>query len=134
MARILIVDDSPTDLQNTRIILEKAGHMVLEASGATDVLQRVKQERPDAVVMDVVMPGVNGFQATRALSKDPDTKHVPVVVVSTKSMETDRVWALRQGAREYITKPFKPEELLGKLKNVLGAQALDAAPGDSGGA
>ncbi len=120
MARILIVDDSPTDVQSVRSILQRAGHIVSEASNAQDVVTRVKQERPDCVVMDVVMPGMNGFQATRVLSKDPDTQKIPVIVVSTKSQETDRVWALRQGAREYIVKPVKADELINKINAVLG--------------
>jgi twitching motility two-component system response regulator PilH len=121
MARILIVDDSPTDVQNVRNILQKAGHTVSEAGNAQDVVARVKSERPDCVVMDVVMPGMNGFQATRVLSKDPDTQKIPVIVISTKNQETDRVWALRQGAREYITKPVKPDELINKINAVLGS-------------
>ena len=120
MARILIVDDSPTDVQNVRNILEKAGHMVTEAGNAQDVILRVKQEKPDCVVMDVVMPGINGFQATRVLSKDPETQKIPVIVVSTKNQETDRVWALRQGARDYLVKPVKPDELLHKINVALG--------------
>src|ERR1041385_7001792 len=121
MARILIVDDSPTDVQNVRNILQKAGHTVTEAGNAQDVVTRVKQERPDCVVMDVVMPGMNGFQATRVLSKDPDTQRIPVIVISTKNQETDRVWALRQGAREYITKRVKPDELINQINAVLGS-------------
>jgi twitching motility two-component system response regulator PilH len=121
MARILIVDDSPTDVQNVKNILQKAGHIVVEASNAQDVVERVKQEKPDCVVMDVVMPGINGFQATRTLSRDPLTKDIPVIVCSTKNQETDRVWALRQGARDYIVKPAKPDELINKIRAALGA-------------
>ncbi len=121
MARVLIVDDSPTDVQNLRAILQKAGHTVIEASSGHDVLDRVKLERPDIVIMDVVMPGVNGFQATRTLSKDAATSHIPIIVVSSKSQETDRVWALRQGAKEYMVKPVKEPDLLGKISALLGA-------------
>lgn len=120
MARVLIVDDSPTDVQNLRSILQKAGHTVIEASSGHDVLDRVKLERPDIVIMDVVMPGVNGFQATRTLSKDATTGHIPIIVVSSKSQETDRVWALRQGAKEYMVKPVKESDLLGKISALLG--------------
>lgn len=119
MARILIVDDSPTDVQALRVMLEKSGHTVSECTNGNDALSRVKQEKPDVVIMDVVMPGINGFQATRSLSKDPDTAKIPVVVVSSKNQETDRVWALRQGAREYLVKPVKESDLLGKIKAVL---------------
>lgn len=121
MARIMIVDDSPTDALNMRNILTKAGHLVIEASSGTDALPRVKTERPDCVVMDVVMPGINGFQATRTLSRDPATAGIPIIVCSSKSQETDRVWALRQGAREYLVKPVKESELLAKIRTVLGA-------------
>ena len=121
MARVMIVDDSPTDVQNLKGILLKAGHQVIEATSGQDALQRVKSEKPEVVIMDVVMPGVNGFQATRTLSKDPGTAHIPVIVVSSKNQETDRVWALRQGAREYLVKPVKESDLLAKIKTVLGA-------------
>ncbi|MEW6166818.1 MAG: response regulator [Pseudomonadota bacterium] len=121
MARVLIVDDSPTDVQNMRNLLQKAGHVVSDASAAEEALNRVRTEKPDVVIMDVVMPGVNGFQATRTLSKDPTTAHIPVIVVSSKSQETDRVWALRQGAREYLVKPIKEADLLAKINAVLGS-------------
>ncbi|MGH8444267.1 MAG: response regulator [Solimonas sp.] len=121
MARVMIVDDSPTDVQNLKGILLKAGHQVIESASGQDALERVKNEKPEVVIMDVVMPGVNGFQATRTLSKDPVTAHIPVIVVSSKNQETDRVWALRQGAREYLVKPVKESDLLAKIKTVLGA-------------
>ncbi|MES0874018.1 response regulator [Sinimarinibacterium thermocellulolyticum] len=121
MARVLIVDDSPTDVQNLRNLLQKAGHTVTEVSTGEEAVARVKAEKPDVVIMDVVMPGVNGFQATRMLAKDPATAHIPVVVVSSKNQETDRVWALRQGAKEYLTKPVKEADLLAKIKAVLGS-------------
>lgn len=120
MARVMIVDDSPTDVQNLRNLLQKAGHVVSEAASGEDAIPRVRAEKPDVVIMDVVMPGVNGFQATRTLSKDPATAHIPVIVVSSKNQETDRVWALRQGAKEYLVKPVKEADLLAKINIVLG--------------
>ena len=120
MARIMVVDDSPTDVQNLRNILTKAGHTVVESTSGQDAIARIKQEKPDCVIMDVVMPGVNGFQATRTLSKDPETAHIPVLVVSSKNQETDRVWGMRQGAREYIVKPVKESDLVTKIRTVLG--------------
>ncbi len=120
MARVLIVDDSPTDVQNLRILLQKAGHNVSDVSSGEDAIAKVRDEKPEVVIMDVVMPGVNGFQATRMLSKDPATAHVPVIVVSSKNQETDRVWALRQGAKEYLVKPVKEADLLAKINTVLG--------------
>lgn len=120
MARIMIVDDSPTDVENLRNLLEKAGHAVSDASSGEAAIPRVRVEKPDVIIMDVVMPGVNGFQATRTLSKDPVTAHIPVIVVSSKNQETDRVWALRQGAKEYLVKPVKEADLLAKINAVLG--------------
>jgi twitching motility two-component system response regulator PilH len=121
MARVMVVDDSPTDALNLKNILQKAGHTVIEASSGSDAIPRIKSERPDCVVMDVVMPGINGFQATRTLSRDPETAAIPIIVCSSKSQETDRVWALRQGAREYLVKPVKDNDLLSKIRTVIGA-------------
>jgi twitching motility two-component system response regulator PilH len=119
MSHIMIVDDSPTDVLHLKSILQKAGHLVSDVTGGADAIARAKADKPDCIIMDVVMPGVNGFQATRMLSKDPETAHIPVIVVSAKGQETDRVWALRQGAKEYLIKPVKDADLLGKIKAVL---------------
>lgn len=105
MARILIVDDSPTETYRFREILEKHGHVVIEATNGADGVAVARAEQPDLVLMDVVMPGLNGFQATRQLTKGEDTAHIPVIIVTTKDQETDRVWGKRQGARDYLTKP-----------------------------
>ncbi len=121
MARVMIVDDSPTDVQNIRNILQKAGHHVIEATSGQDALDRIKMEKPELVIMDVVMPGVNGFQATRQLAKDPTTMNIPIMVISSKSQESDRMWALRQGAKDYLVKPVKETDLLAKLKTLLGS-------------
>ncbi|HUS24959.1 MAG TPA: response regulator [Candidatus Binatia bacterium] len=120
MARIMIVDDSPADVQNLKSILLKDGHQVIEVQSGQEAVERVKKDKPDCIVMDVVMPGVNGFQATRHIAKDPETSAIPIIVVSAKNQETDRVWALRQGAKEYIVKPVKEGDLLAKVKQVLG--------------
>ncbi|KQB55468.1 two-component system response regulator [Pseudomonas endophytica] len=119
MARILIVDDSPTEMFKLTSMLEKHGHEVLKAENGADGVALARQEKPDAVLMDIVMPGLNGFQATRQLTKDKDTGHIPVIVVTTKDQETDKVWATRQGAKDYITKPVDEEELILTLKKVL---------------
>jgi twitching motility two-component system response regulator PilH len=121
MARVMVVDDSPTDKAYLKQMLERAGFEVLEAASGQDAIDMARSEAPDCVVMDVVMPGMNGFQATRTLSKDPLTASIPVLVVSSKNQETDRLWALRQGAKEYITKPVKEKDLIDKVKAVLGA-------------
>ncbi|MES2682551.1 MAG: response regulator [Pseudomonadota bacterium] len=121
MARVMIVDDSPTDVQNIRNMLLKAGHQPIEATSGQDALDRIKKEMPDCVIMDVVMPGVNGFQATRQLARDPATAKIPIMVVSSKSQESDRMWALRQGAKDYLVKPVKEADLLAKLKTLIGS-------------
>ena len=120
MAKIMVVDDAPADLQNLKNILTKGGHQVIEVTSGHDSIAKAKAEKPEAIVMDVVMPGVNGFQATRQISKDPDTAAIPIIVVSAKNQETDRLWAMRQGAREYVVKPVKDADLLAKVKQVLG--------------
>ena len=119
MARVLIVDDSPTETHVLSSILEKHGHEVLTAENGEAGVERAKKEKPDLVLMDVVMPGLNGFQATRQLKKDPETSNIPVIIVTTKDQETDRIWGLRQGAKEYVVKPPNQTELLGKIKTVL---------------
>ncbi|OOG54385.1 response regulator [Rhodanobacter sp. C03] len=112
MATILIIDDSPTDVRVFTTLLERAGHQVAAVGTAEEGIERARAELPDLIIMDVIMPGMNGFQATRTLTRDPITAAVPIVMITTKSMETDRVWGLRQGARAFITKPVNEKELL----------------------
>lgn len=119
MARILIVDDSPTEMYKLTGMLEKHGHEVLKAENGADGVALARLEKPDLVLMDIVMPGLNGFQATRQLTKDPETSCIPVIVVTTKDQETDMVWAQRQGAKGYLTKPVDEEQLILKVKKVL---------------
>jgi len=119
MARILIVDDSPTETYRFREILTKHGYDVIEASNGADGVTLAKAEQPDLVLMDVVMPGVNGFQATRQITRDEDTKHIPVVIVSTKDQATDRVWGKRQGAIDYLIKPIEENQLIDVIKQFL---------------
>ena len=119
MAHILIIDDSPTDVRVFTMLLEKSGHRVSSAANAEEGITRAKRDRPDLVIMDVIMPGMNGFQATRTLSRDNDTASIPILIVTTKSMETDRVWGLRQGAKDFLTKPVSPQELLSRIQNLL---------------
>lgn len=115
ITKILVVDDSPTDRQFLSDMLSKSGFKVSTAESAEDAMAKVKQSRPDLVLMDVVMPGQNGFQATRALIKDESTKTIPVILCSSKGQETDKVWGLRQGARDYVVKPVNPADLLAKI-------------------
>jgi len=119
VANILIIDDSPTDVRVFTTLLERAGHTVGSVNNAEEGIERVRSELPALVIMDVIMPGMNGFQATRTLSRDPVTKDVPIVMITTKSMETDRVWGLRQGARAFITKPVNEKELLACINDLL---------------
>ena len=119
MATILIIDDSPTDVRVFTTLLERAGHQVVAVSTAEEGIERVRADMPDLVIMDVIMPGMNGFQATRTLTRDPKTQNVPIVMITTKSMETDRVWGLRQGARAFITKPVNEKELLACINELL---------------
>lgn len=119
MARILVVDDSPTELYKLSGMLEKHGFDVLKAENGADGVALARQEKPDAILMDIVMPGLNGFQATRQLTKDPDTTDIPVIIVTTKDQETDRVWGKRQGAKDYLTKPVEEATLIQTLKSVL---------------
>lgn len=120
MARILLIEDSPTDTAVLTQLLERHGHRVLSAGSAEDGIALCQREQPDLVLMDVVLPGMNGFQATRALSRDAQTSAIPVVIVSTKGMETDRAWGMRQGARGYVVKPPKEDELIGSINTLLG--------------
>lgn len=119
MARILIVDDSPTETYRFREILEKHGHQVFEAANGADGVAMARAEQPDLVLMDVVMPGLNGFQATRQLTKGDDTAHIPIVIVTTKDQETDRVWGKRQGARDYLTKPVDEAHLMKTIASLV---------------
>jgi twitching motility two-component system response regulator PilH len=119
VAHILIIDDSPTDVRVFTTLLEKSGHRVSSAGSAEEGIARAKRERPDLVIMDVIMPGMNGFQATRTLSRDNDTSSIPILIVTTKSMETDRVWGLRQGAKDFVTKPVSANDLLARIQNLL---------------
>lgn len=119
MAKILIVDDSPSEMVRLREILEGNGHSVVEAINGEDSLALAEQEQPDLILMDVVMPGMNGFQATRKLSRGEATKDIPIVIVSTKNQETDRVWGKRQGAKDYITKPYDEEALINVIASHL---------------
>lgn len=120
MARILIVDDSPSQLLGIQRIVEKLGHQILTATDGAAGVETAKAELPDLVLMDVVMPNLNGFQATRAITREATTKHIPVILVTTKDQDTDRVWGMRQGAKAYLTKPFSEAELAEVITGYIG--------------
>jgi twitching motility two-component system response regulator PilH len=113
---VLVVDDSPTDAHLLTEMLKKHGYAVFIATNGEEGIAKAKKERPDVVLMDIVMPGMSGFEATRALSKDPETAAIPVIICSTKGQETDKAWGLRQGAKDYIVKPINERDLVEKLK------------------
>jgi twitching motility two-component system response regulator PilH len=119
MARVLVVDDSPTETHSFKTMLEQHGHEVLMAENGADGVALARQEKPDVVLMDIVMPGLNGFQATRQLTKDPGTQHIPVIIVTTKDQETDRVWGKRQGALGYLVKPVSAVRLMEEIERVM---------------
>tara|TARA_R110002020_G_scaffold21373_43_gene72480 strand:+ start:3970 stop:4338 length:369 start_codon:yes stop_codon:yes gene_type:complete len=121
MARILIVDDSPSQLMGMKRIVEKLGHEALTAEDGAAGVEAAKANVPDLILMDVVMPNLNGFQATRAISKESTTAHIPIVLVTTKDQETDKVWGMRQGAKAYITKPFNEAQLIEVINSLLAA-------------
>ena len=114
--KILVVDDSKTELMFMTDLLQKKGFSVKTAENADDTFRRLAEEKPDLILMDVVMPGQNGFQLTRAITRDPLYADVPIIMCTSKNQETDRVWGMRQGARDYIVKPVDADELIAKIK------------------
>ena len=115
MANILVVDDSPTERHVLVDLLTKNGYQVITAESGEEGVEKAKKELPDLVLMDVVMPGLNGYQATRTLTREESTKHIPIIVCTSKGQETDKIWGLRQGAQDYLVKPVNGEELLSKI-------------------
>ena len=113
--KVLVVDDSKTELMFMTDLLQKNGFAVKTAEGADDAFRRLAEEKPDLILMDVVMPGQNGFQLTRAISRDPNFADVPIIMCTSKNQETDRLWGMRQGARDYIVKPVNAAELMAKI-------------------
>lgn len=114
--KILIVDDSKTERMALAQILSKGGYAVSAAEGPDEALARLAQDKPDLILMDVVMPGGNGFQLTRAISRNPDYADIPIIICTSKGQETDRVWGMRQGARDYIVKPINGDDLIARIQ------------------
>jgi twitching motility two-component system response regulator PilH len=125
MALLIIVDDSPTEVHVMRTALEKHGFDTVSAASGSECITLAKEMHPDLILMDIVMPDVNGFQATRALTRDPSTQSIPVVMVTTKSQESDRIWGMRQGAVDYIVKPVTASDLVAKAEEILGRSEGD---------
>lgn len=113
---ILVVDDSPTEVHLLREMLSKSGFVVSTANSGEEAIEKLKAEKPDLVLMDVVMPGMSGFEATRAITRNPATSTIPVIICTTKGQETDKAWGLRQGAKDYIVKPIVEKVLLDKIR------------------
>ena len=114
--KILLVDDSKTELHFLSDLLAKRGFNVRTAENGEEAMRRLGEDKPDLILMDVVMPGQNGFQLTRAITRDPRFVNVPVIMCTSKNQETDKVWGMRQGARDYIVKPVDPTELMSKIQ------------------
>jgi twitching motility two-component system response regulator PilH len=125
MASILIVDDSNTEVHVFTKMLEKHGYEILVAKTGEEGIELAQQNKPDLILMDIVMPGMDGFQATRKLSKNAETANIPIIIISTKSQQTDKIWGMRQGAKDYLIKPVTENTLISKIKSVLAA-----GPGD----
>ena len=119
MALILIVDDSPTEVFVMQKALEKHGFKTAAAENGEEGVRKAKEMKPDLIFMDIVMPGMNGYQATRALANDPKTRAIPIIMVTSKGQQTDRIWGLRQGAVDYMVKPVSPDQLVAKAQAAL---------------
>lgn len=116
--KILVVNDSPTERHVISELLVRSGYQVITAENGEEGVEKARREKPDLILMDVVMPGLNGYQATRTLTRDETTKHIPIIVCTSKGQETDRIWGLRQGALDYLVKPVKAVELLAKIAEI----------------
>jgi twitching motility two-component system response regulator PilH len=114
--KILVVDDSKTELHHLSELLTQRGYAVRTADSGEEAMRRLAEEKPDLILMDVVMPGQNGFQLTRAITRDPRYADLPVIMCTSKNQETDRVWGIRQGAKDYVVKPVVADELVAKIK------------------
>ena len=116
--KILIVDDSATNRHVLSEMLARHGYQCSIAESGKEAIEKAKAEKPDMILMDVVMPDMDGFQATRAITRDAATKHIPVILCTSKNLETDRIWGVRQGARGYILKPVDEKDLLAKITSL----------------
>jgi twitching motility two-component system response regulator PilH len=115
--KIMVVDDSPTERFYYADLLTRSGYTVVTAENGEEALAKAKSDQPELILMDVVMPGQNGFQVTRAISRDPITAHIPIIICTSKDQETDRYWGMKQGAKDYLVKPVNPQELIEKIQS-----------------
>jgi twitching motility two-component system response regulator PilH len=121
MAKVLIVDDSKSYRFRLRRLVREWGHEAITARNGKEALQLARSEKPEIILMDIVMPGMNGYQAKRTLARDAETRDIPVIFVSIRNEETDRIWGMRQGAADYVTKPVDPEHLQNAISNAIAA-------------
>lgn len=119
MSKVLVVEDSPPQREMISSLLKESGLNVISAGDGIEALEQIQQDRPDIVVLDIVMPRMNGYELCRRLKDNPKTKELPVVMCSTKGEEFDRYWGMRQGANAYIAKPFQPQELVSTVRKLL---------------
>jgi len=119
MPTILVADDSNTQVQAYTNMLEKHGFQIVVANNGEAAVAAAIEHKPDLILMDIVMPGIDGFQATRKITRNPDTANIPIVMISTKGQQTDKIWGLRQGAKDYLIKPVTETTLLAKIKSIL---------------
>jgi twitching motility two-component system response regulator PilH len=119
MTHVLIIDDSPTEIYVFKAMLEKNQIQVSVANNGEEGIAKALEVKPDLILMDVVMPGKNGFQATRDLSRNPETSIIPVIIITTKDQETDKIWGMRQGAKDYLVKPANEEDLMASIEKAL---------------
>jgi twitching motility two-component system response regulator PilH len=125
MTHILIIDDSPTEVHVFKGMLLNNDIEVSVAKNGEEGIEKAIETKPDCILMDVVMPGKNGFQATRDLSRNPATSTIPVIIITTKDQETDKIWGMRQGAKDYIVKPADERDLIERINRVLGFEPTD---------
>jgi twitching motility two-component system response regulator PilH len=116
MKKVLVCDDSAADRKNVEQVVTGAGYVVISASDGKEALEKAKAEKPDLIFMDIIMPNMDGYEACRMLANTPETKSIPVIFVTSKGQQADKVWAQMQGGKGLISKPFKSEEILGALK------------------
>ena len=119
MATILVVEDTPSQLELMNIFLQEGGYSVIRATDAKDGLEKAKQHQPDAIITDIVMAGMSGFELCRKLKRDSATREIPIIFCSSKNKDIDRIWGIRQGADMYLTKPFTRQQLIGALKSII---------------
>lgn len=119
MKAVLLVEDSPVQQEMISGLLKDNGWQVIVAGDGLEAFEQIQKSSPDLIVLDIVMPGMNGYEICRRLKADPNLKNVPVVMCSSKGEEFDRYWGMKQGADAYIAKPFQPVELVGTIRNLL---------------